>query len=51
MNICCASCKHCKYYDDGRMYPFKCMKGSQPSYTKKTAYTFKCAWYKSGVSR
>lgn len=51
MNECCVSCKHCKYYDDGRVYPFKCMNGSQPSFTALKAINFKCALYKSGVNR
>lgn len=35
MSETCSNCKFMKFYNDGRLYPYKCTKENEKSYTEK----------------
>ena len=53
MSETCSNCKFMKFYNDGRLYPYKCTKENAKSYTEKAIENrnkaeYKCDNYKAG---
>ena len=49
----CSNCKFMKFYNDGRLYPYKCTKENAKSYTEKAIENrnkaeYKCDKYEAG---
>ena len=53
MSETCSNCKFMKFYNDGRLYPYKCTKENAKSYTEKAIENrskaeYRCDKYKAG---
>ena len=53
MSETCSNCKFMKFYNDGRLYPYKCTKENAKSYTEKAIENrnkaeYKCDKYEAG---